>query len=267
MITDISFTGKKQAYLVKYESGDVTTTIVKRYSEFHALHKQLKEVHDKDNLPKLPSKRMFRDNTDKLFLQRRCLGLETYLNGLDSIGLANTSAVQDFINGKEAESQDRRSKSKSRSSKADSHSSFSPRGSETSSSSNSAHSSRSSCDNAESSESQCWYEGSVQENHESEGRVFKQGQKVAVWDRPKDGWVYICNQYAEGTYVPESVLHLTDILIPAEFFLISNESCQTLEEPDDSESAGDDEDDEEHHTHDPEAEHDIDRDPDDEDDS
>ena len=71
------------AYLISavYDNSS-TSIILKRYSDFSTLNLRLREHYFKKYLPSLPSKRYLRDNVDKLFIQRRCRGLENYLNEL-----------------------------------------------------------------------------------------------------------------------------------------------------------------------------------------
>jgi hypothetical protein len=63
------------------ERGSIT--LLKRYSDFDKLHKNLKSQAPKNiKIPAMPPKRFFGDNTDKSFVNSRCSRLEGYLNDL-----------------------------------------------------------------------------------------------------------------------------------------------------------------------------------------
>jgi len=59
-----------------------SSTIVKRYSQFHALNNRLKKK-GYPNLPRMPKKKIM--NMDPQFVQKRCKKLEMFLNGLNDV--------------------------------------------------------------------------------------------------------------------------------------------------------------------------------------
>jgi len=83
------------AYVIDITDSHGERSLVKRYSEFVTLHCELRETYDKTQLSKLPSKRVLRNNTDKMFIQRRCRGLEQYLN--DAVQLPGMLKNKSFL--------------------------------------------------------------------------------------------------------------------------------------------------------------------------
>eukprot|EP01095_Lingulamoeba_sp_RSL-Kostka_P010787 TRINITY_DN3950_c1_g3_i1.p1 TRINITY_DN3950_c1_g3~~TRINITY_DN3950_c1_g3_i1.p1 ORF type:complete len:278 (-),score=110.63 TRINITY_DN3950_c1_g3_i1:148-981(-) len=87
------------AYVVEIFDGNGNKrTVLKRYSQFHKLNSELKEIYSKEQLPPMPAKRILRSNTNKIFIQRRCMGLQKYLNGLKELkGCLDLPIVHEFF--------------------------------------------------------------------------------------------------------------------------------------------------------------------------
>jgi len=87
------------AYVIvmMFESGSVT--VLKRFSQIHALHKAVsKHYGGSKNLPaKMPGKKWI-GNTDTTFVQQRCHQLQVYLNGLTTLrNIFEITAMIHFI--------------------------------------------------------------------------------------------------------------------------------------------------------------------------
>ena len=86
------------AYLVDIcDAHGNSNTIVKRYSQFYSLHCRLmKKKKYATKLPKMPEKKLL--NMDPKFVQKRCLKLESYLNGLNGVsGVFDEPVLKRFL--------------------------------------------------------------------------------------------------------------------------------------------------------------------------
>ena len=94
------------AFLIDYTSGNKRMSVIKRYSDFVKLHKHLKSAFPKAQLPTLPAKRIFGDNTDKNFVQQRCSRLQGYLNQLIQahLSIEEHTVVVEFLSTDQATS-------------------------------------------------------------------------------------------------------------------------------------------------------------------
>ena len=82
------------AYVIEVQENWHTTTIIKRYSEFYTLHKSLRCIYSKKDMPEMPSKRRLRNNTSVNFVKRRCVNLQNYLNNL--LKLPDIETIPEF---------------------------------------------------------------------------------------------------------------------------------------------------------------------------
>ncbi|KAI9591360.1 kinase-like domain-containing protein [Syncephalis fuscata] len=85
---------------VSYESDQ--WWLFKRYSEFRALHAQLRKDYPQRGLPSLPARRFFGDNFSKSFLTKRRAGLHAYLLGIvdDSVIRRSVPLLEFFDDGR-----------------------------------------------------------------------------------------------------------------------------------------------------------------------
>jgi len=101
----ITFTYKREVkgqkpctvYNIQVKNGSATTAVTRRYREFHALHKKLKEKFPREEFQLPPKKWIFL--MSQSFIQKRRQSLETYLNQLAAINIiASSFEFQSFLN-------------------------------------------------------------------------------------------------------------------------------------------------------------------------